>query len=483
MTCRDGVHLERTRHGRAPEGLALLLSTLLFVPAGVAGQGFGIYEQGACVMGRAGAAVAAPCGDGSTLFFNPAGLADSGHLTLSLGAAAIYPEGSFAADQGGTATELENGAVPLGHAYATFPVGHRISGGLGIYAPYGLETLWPLDFAGRFVGYDNKLQTLYVQGTLATRITDRVMVGAGPIVAISSVQLNRRLDLAGQPVPPGLGAPEGAIFAELGVPRGSDFVDATVDSDEAVGYGGAAGILVRPHGKVRVGARYLSSVTLDYEGFAGFTPVETGLRLPADNPLGLPEGTSVDSLLEASGIFLTGGPFTGQEVAATLELPAQVVAGVSVEALEGLLVAADWQRTLWSSVDRVVLDFAEEATPDDALVLRYEDANTFRVGAEYRALPELTLRGGFIHNEAASPPTSVTPILPEAARNHLTVGLGWAVSEQIHLDAAYQLLSQEDRRGRVRNPLGGEEPTTALNEGVYAFDGRILSATLSWRFR
>src|SRR5881398_3297801 len=44
-------------------------------PALLGAQGFGIYEQGACSMGRAGTGVAAPCADGSAIFFNPAGLA------------------------------------------------------------------------------------------------------------------------------------------------------------------------------------------------------------------------------------------------------------------------------------------------------------------------------------------------------------------------------------------------------------------------
>src|SRR2546428_5879234 len=45
------------------------------LPALLPAQGFGIYEQGTCAMGRAGTGVAAPCADGSAIFFNPAGLA------------------------------------------------------------------------------------------------------------------------------------------------------------------------------------------------------------------------------------------------------------------------------------------------------------------------------------------------------------------------------------------------------------------------
>src|SRR5207247_9738648 len=43
-------------------------------PAPLGAQGSGIYEQGACSMGRAGTGVAGPCTDGSAAVFSPAGL-------------------------------------------------------------------------------------------------------------------------------------------------------------------------------------------------------------------------------------------------------------------------------------------------------------------------------------------------------------------------------------------------------------------------
>src|SRR2546425_5997114 len=51
--------------------LSALWLSFAAVPALLAAQGFGIYEQGTCSMGRAGTGVAAPCADGSAMFFNP----------------------------------------------------------------------------------------------------------------------------------------------------------------------------------------------------------------------------------------------------------------------------------------------------------------------------------------------------------------------------------------------------------------------------
>src|SRR5947208_16882749 len=66
--------------------LSALWLSFAGVPGLLAAQGFGIYEQGTCAMGRAGAGVAAPCPDGSAMFFNPADLAGltGGHATVGV---------------------------------------------------------------------------------------------------------------------------------------------------------------------------------------------------------------------------------------------------------------------------------------------------------------------------------------------------------------------------------------------------------------
>jgi len=58
-------------------------------------QGYGLYEQGTCQMGRAGAGVASPCDDGSAVFFNPAGLARTTAPVVSGGLTGIAPRGTF----------------------------------------------------------------------------------------------------------------------------------------------------------------------------------------------------------------------------------------------------------------------------------------------------------------------------------------------------------------------------------------------------
>src|SRR5881409_3718977 len=86
-------------------------------PALLGAQGFGIYEQGACSMGRAGTGVAAPCSDGSAIFFNPAGLAGlkGGHATI--GVTLLNVDGGFTDDIFQRTTDLEDPLIPIPQAY------------------------------------------------------------------------------------------------------------------------------------------------------------------------------------------------------------------------------------------------------------------------------------------------------------------------------------------------------------------------------
>src|SRR6195256_3572500 len=88
-------HPETERMRRSVRYALLLCAAF---PALLGAQGFGIYEQGTCAMGRAGTGVAAPCNDGSAIFFNPAGLAGLKGGRASIGFTLLDVQGGFTDD-------------------------------------------------------------------------------------------------------------------------------------------------------------------------------------------------------------------------------------------------------------------------------------------------------------------------------------------------------------------------------------------------
>ena len=469
-------------------GLVLVAAALLG-PHRALAQGFGFYEQGTCVMGRAGATVAAPCDDGSAVFFNPAGLVGAQEITLTGGVTVLFADGAFRDDRTRTATDLTNDAIPIPHLYLRYGLNERIAVGIGGYVPYGLATEWPIDFSGRFVGYDNRLQSIYIQPTAAARLTDRLTVGGGLTVVIGSVELNQRLDLADQPVPFTVptsivpaSVPRPLTFGQFGVPPRTDFASTTLDADGAVGIGANLGAQYRATEWLTLGARYMLPVTLNYDGEARFRPVSTGLRVPGTLDLGtvtLPAGTSIDALLAPQ--FQSGGLLVDQDVETEITMPAQLAVGVQVKPLPLLALYADYQWVDWSSFDRISLNFEQEAL-DSERIENFEDSHALRLGGDLFLTPTLTLRGGYIRHGPAAPDDAVTPLLPDGTRNEITVGFSWRLLETAELSVAYQYLQQNDRRGRVQDPPPGQDPTDDLNSGIYEFGAHLAAASVTLHF-
>ena len=466
---------------------------VLLLAAGMSGvvqaQGFGVYEQGTCAMARAGAGVADGCGDGSSIYFNPANLAGTEGVTASVGATAIDAYGKFAYDYTarppytGVEVDLENDPIPVPHGYATYGVNDALALGLGLYVPYGLETNWPTRLAdgaafdGAFEGFANRVQSVYVQPTAAYQVSSRLRVGGGPILAISSVELNQLQDLSQASVP-GVDA----TFGQFGVPFHTAFAQSQLESSNQLGFGANLGATYQATDRLSIGVRFTTPITVSFEGEATFTQVETGLTFPASSPLaqdlnqdGTPEPTPADALLASQ--FDSGGPLSTQDVETEITFPMQVVGGVSFAATDRLRLLADYQFTGWSSFDEIPLQF--ERLDDQTREENYNNTHAVRLGAEYDVLDPLTARIGYLYNTAAAPDEVVTPLLPESDRNQFTIGAGWRAAEVVELNVSYQLLLQNDRRGRVRGALPGEDLTTALNQGLYSFGANLFGATLT----
>ncbi|HET8762970.1 MAG TPA: outer membrane protein transport protein [Gemmatimonadales bacterium] len=442
------------------------------LPAPALAQGYGVYEQSSCVMGRAGTSVASPCGDGSSIYFNPAGIAAATSTEISAGGTGIFVSGGFTNDVTGFHTSLNNDMHLVPHGYLVRPVSDRLVAGLGVFVPYGLAVDWPSDFEGRFLGYHSKVQAIYVQPTLGVRLAPRLRVGAGFDLTFVSVRLNQRLDLSAQATPT-----PGVTFGMLGVPAGTDFADVNLTGN-GTGVGGHFGVQADLTPELTLGARYLLRQTVNFSnGTAEITPVSTGLTLAAGNPFGAPAGTPLDALLAPQ--FAPGGLLESQGGGTSITLPAQLVVGLSWRGLDRLNLLADFQYTDWRVFDTLSVTLERLGTtniPED-----YKRAYTWRVGAEYGLSPSSTLRAGFYTHNGAAPDQTVTPNLPEGNRNSWTIGFGTRLGSSLGVDVAYQFIDQGDRRGRTV-PLDPALSPAENTNGLYTFKAHLLGVTLRYAF-
>lgn len=461
-----------------------VVCALAGLPAGLRAQGFGIYELGSCGMGRAGTGVATPCPDGSAIFFNPAGLAGLTGWHMSLGGTFIKAFGSYTADLTLANTDLTNPWIPVPHLYLAYGATPKLGIGIGLFAPYGLETRWPMGFDGRFSGFDNIIRNLYIQPTAAYQLTPKVSVGAGLDIVYGHVELNQRLDLSQQLLPVA-GLPPGTTFAQFGIEPGTDFASSHLEASQTQVTGAHFGVIVKVTDRLSIGGRYLMHAKIDYTGTATFTQVPTGVIVPVPVTVGalaIPAGTSIDAVLTSLGVFTNLLPT--QTVTTSITNPEQVVFGVSYKVRSDLTVSGDYQFTRWGKrFAQLPINFSNPATPSLLLNTSYNNTSDFRFGAEWVKDAKLTLRAGYLYNTAAAPASTVTPLLPEGARNELTAGAGIALAPRWSVDLAYQFVKQNDRRGRTREMSNAtSSQLLALNNGLYSFSAHLLGASLAYSF-
>src|ERR1041385_5374974 len=357
-----------------------------------------------------------------------------------------------------------------GHADA-----EKLTAGIGLYAPYGLETKWPVaGFQGRFLGYNTDIRSIYIQPTIGYQISPSLKFGIGVAYITSRLKLRQRADLSTQVVPAALavpaGLPAGTTFGQLGVETGTDFADASLSatgSGFAVNFGG----ILKVNNRLSIGGHWITRKQIKYSGDAKFTEILTGLVLPtAVGPL--PAGTPVDALLSPE--FTSGGPLSNGGVSTSIVMPPQATLGFAYKATDNWTVMGDYQYVVWGWFSDIVIDFANPTTPDLPLSPSNRDTHGFRFGTEYQYNTKVKLRGGYLHHSGASPAQFVTPLLPEGARNEFTVGAGIDLTPKLRADLAYQYIRQNDRRGTVNLAAG--------NTGLYQFSAHLFGIGAAFTF-
>ena len=378
---------------------------VLLVASGAAfGGGFQINEHGTRAMGMGGA-FSAQASDGSAMFFNPAGLAFQPGFRALAGVTLIAPMTSYTSATG-TKTDMNSQIFFPPHAFVSYGLDNGVTFGVGFYVPFGLGTEWPTDWAGRYAAVKADLQSYFINPTIAYKVSDEFSIGVGVSYVISNVSLKQNVPLAPLPLP------DGSLKLEA--------------DGNAVNFN--AGVLYKPTPQLSIGASYRHSTKVDYEGTAEFSSM---------GPL--------------------AGLFPGGTGTTTIEFPNNIFAGIALQATPELILEVDFQYIMWSTYDTLKIGIpVGPPSPQPPLgtgaplqgpqTLPRDWENTFmiRVGGEYQ-LQKLALRAGFIYDKTPQPAKSVEPLVPDANRIEFTVGLGYAITENITIDAAYQLILSSDR--------------------------------------
>lgn len=358
-------------------------------------SGYQLNEHGAKATAMGGAFVAR-ADDPSAIFFNPAGLSYIKGLNVMVGGTLISPSTTFRGlSPADTQTKMKSIYFFPPNAYVTYSMDNGIGLGVGVYSPYGLGTDWPADWSGRFIVTKINLQSFYINPSVSYSYKHLVSVGVGFDYILGNVDLEQKIQT------PFTAEPTATL---KGNGTGSTF---------------NFGILVTPIKQVSVG--------FSYRGKA---------NLKANN------GT-----ISFSGLGLLAGQseFADGSVSTSVPLPATWFAGVAYKG-EKYSIEADYQWVGWSAYKSLDLNITQgTTTTQKSIVGDYKDSYILRAGGQYKLTDVWTVRAGVFYDKNPVPDAYLEPILPDADRLGLNVGVGIRVTNKISVDASYMFLPFKQR--------------------------------------
>ncbi len=91
-------------------------------------------------------------------------------------------------------------------------------------------------------------------------------------------------------------------------------------------------------------------------------------------------------------------------------------------------------------------------------------------------------RVGLSYVSTPVPDVTVTPLLPDQNRENIMLGIGVPLGATWTLDAAYEYVNTQGRRGRIVNRTSESQTAADLNAGWYQLSANILSVSLKANF-
>lgn len=439
-------HSVRVRGRFLGTALSAVLVAMIAIPREASAGAFALTEHNAVGLG-VGYSSAAVAADASTTYFNPAGLTrlqkpelivvahvirlDAGFTDAGSNTAGLFPIGG---GNGGNAGSTE--IIPS--LYYAHPINGMFTVGIGLSAPWGLQTEYADGWVGRYHALKTRLESANLNPSFGWRLSDTLSFGAGLNIQRVKAEIGNAIDF-------GLVGYSMSIPGML--PGGAD-AEVFIEGD-SVEYGWNAAFLWEPSPGTRFGVSYRSGMTHRIEGNATFTSVPAPFA-PA---------------------------FPNQDAGARLPVPDIFSVHAMHRFNDRWMFTVDYSLFGFGSLRSIDIDFSNPATQDSSLVQNWRDAAIYSGGLHYQATDAVTLRAGYVFNE--SPVTNAlfrSPRIPDSNRRWITAGLSWKATDGFTFDAGYARVSFSDAPINMTDDFGH----TLLGAADMSAD--VFSVQGTWSF-
>jgi long-chain fatty acid transport protein len=397
--------------------------------------------------------------------------------------------GPIAEAMGGASMAYDNGVAAVMNNPATLGLmqdgSSRFGGGLGVLAP-DITAKMPgasskseaTAFYMPAAGYAHKSgqwaygAAVFSQGGMGTEYAansfmaagsgDKVRseVGVGRFIVPLVYQVDDKLNIGGS---------LDFVWAGMDLKMALSGADFMSMASGASAYGSASGTLVQALGAAVGGGMPVPTwARIDFSNSSAFTgqakgdgfAFKLGGTYKLDSQLTL--GATFHSKTSIGDLTTTGAsmsmgvpgmgtiPITGSVSVHNFQWPQTIAMGAAYKVNDQLLLVADYKRIGWKDVMKnFSMTFTANATQagaaasfggkgvDMTLNQNWEDQNVIQLGGAFKATDALTLRAGLNLANNPVPDKYMNPLFPAIAKNHVTLGTGYAVTKQSTVDFSY----------------------------------------------
>jgi long-chain fatty acid transport protein len=460
--------------------VASISAALLAMSGTAAASGFALVEQSGSGMGNAFAGGAAAAEDASTIFYNPAGMSRlPAGKQVAVALHAIRPSASFTDSasvaatvqaKGGTGGDLGSwGYVP--NAYFAMDVQPNLKFGVGVNAPFGLQTSYDPTWMGRFQALKSKVQTINLNPTIAYQASDTVSLGVGLNYQRINGDLSNAVNYAAGVAGALAGSPAAipAALAALAAAGQSEGVAKVAGNDAAWGVNLGALFNVSP--QTRIGVSYRSKIKYNLNGTATFSanrPTAATLTpiVGAVNAAAIAAGVAAKTADGAINLAVT--------------MPDSFTIGAFHQYNDQWDVMVDATRTGWSSLQNL------DVVRSTGVMLSHTPenwTNTWRVsvGANHHYNTQWTARMGLAYDQTPMSDAFRTARIPDQSRTWLSLGGQYKPNKDSAFDFGYSHLFMSNASiNQVQNTATGANGNLIGNYTSVATN--ILSAQYTRSF-
>lgn len=423
--------------------LFVLVSTLV-LPVLAEGYQVNVLSTKQTGMGHVGTAMKLGA---ESMHFNPAGLVFlNNHVDLSLGISAVAAKAKYS--NGDYSAKTDNPVSTPLYAYAGFKIYDNLAAGISLTTPYGNGLKWPKNWVGANLIQDISLKSFVLQPTLSYKITDKLSIGAGLMLAVGNVNLSRavmstsdfqKIGLMISQLPDNVISQQEKAFA-TGIINGTKVppAHATLDGKAHVRAGFNVGILYDVCEKVSVGASYRSRIKMKVK--EGEAELEYANR----------QVEELMAILEQkTGGMLSIPKYDQGTFQAQLPLPSNTTIGVSYRPTDRWELALDLQYVGWNAYDSLNVYFNEEELGIAPIKAEKNYKNTMiaRAGAQYSATDRLDVRAGVYFDQSPIREYNYNPETPGMNKIGLSAGCSFEPYKNLQVDFAFLYIQGISRDG------------------------------------